>query len=70
MHQRKRVGRLTVDEVGYHDTNSDHDLEQTSDTTANFLRGAFRDICGRDRGDGANSYASDDPTSVDVAKPS
>jgi len=61
------VERYTqINEVGQHDTNSYHDLEETSDTTSDLLGGTFGDERRGDGRDGTYANTSDDTTCVDV----
>lgn len=59
---------LTIDEVRDHDTDGDHDLEETSDTPADVLGAALRHVGGRDGRDGTNTNTSDDTAGINVAQ--
>jgi hypothetical protein len=59
------VRKRTVDEVGDHDAEGDHDLEQTSDAPPDIFGRAFGDVGGRDGGDAADAEAGGDAACVD-----
>ena len=50
-----------VDEVGEHDPDGDHDLEEPRDAPPHVFWRAFGDVGGRDGGDGADPDPGDDP---------
>ena len=64
----KKRAEPTVNEVRDHDTNGDHNLEQASDTTTDFLGTALGYIGGSDSGDRTDADTGDDTASIDVAK--
>ena len=67
---RRTERRRTVDEVGEHDADGDHDLEEAGDAAADILGRALGHESRRDGGDGTDTQAGDDTPGIDVAKPS
>lgn len=63
----RNVRVLTVDKVGQHDADCDHDLEETGDSTSDLLWRAFGDEGGGDCRDCTDTDTCDDSTCIDVA---